>query len=36
MSDSLRRYRAMHGALLQLYPPTLTGRQARHFSTLKQ
>ncbi len=34
MSDSLRRYRAIRDALLQLYPTTLTARQARHLSTL--
>ncbi len=34
MSDSLRRYRAIRDALLQLYPRTLTGRQARHLATL--
>ena len=34
MSDSLRRYRAIRDALLQLYPTTLTARQARHLTTL--
>ncbi|HSH77113.1 MAG TPA: hypothetical protein VLA19_01120 [Herpetosiphonaceae bacterium] len=34
MSDSLRRYRAIRDALLQLYPSMLTARQARHLSTL--
>ena len=34
MSDSLRRYRAIRGALLQLYPSPLTARQARHLTTL--
>ncbi len=34
MSDSLRRYRAIRDALLQLSPTTMTGRQARHFITL--
>ncbi len=34
MSDSLRRYRAIRDALLQLYPTALTGRQARHLITL--
>jgi len=34
MSDSLRRYRAIRSALLQLYPTTLTARQARHLTTL--
>ena len=34
MSDSLRRYRAIRDALLQLYPSTLTARQARHLTTL--
>ena len=34
MSDSLRRYRAIRDAVLQLYPSTLTARQARHLTTL--
>ncbi len=34
MSDSLRRYRAIRDALLQLYPATLTARQAHHLTTL--
>ena len=34
MSDSLKRYRAIRDALLQLYPSTLTARQARHTITL--
>jgi hypothetical protein len=34
MSDSLRRYRAIRDALLQLAPTTLTARQARHLITL--
>ena len=34
MSDSLRRYRAIRDALLQLYPSTFTARQARHLTTL--
>ena len=34
MSDSLRRYRAIRDGLLQLYPTSLTGRQARHLITL--
>jgi hypothetical protein len=34
MSDSLRRYRAIRDALLQLYPTSLTARQARHLITL--
>ena len=34
MSDSLRRYRGIRDALLQLYPTTLTARQARHLTTL--
>ena len=34
MSDSLRRYRAIRDALLQLYPTTLTAHQARHLTTL--
>ncbi len=34
MSDSLRRYRALRDALLQLYPSTLTARQSRHLITL--
>ncbi|MDP9317147.1 MAG: hypothetical protein M3R24_40880 [Chloroflexota bacterium] len=31
---SIRRYRAIRDALLQLYPSMLTARQARHLSTL--
>ncbi len=34
MSDSLRRYRAIRDALLQVYPATVTARQARHLTTL--
>ena len=34
MSDSLRRYRAIRDALLQLCPTRLTGRQTRHLLTL--
>jgi hypothetical protein len=34
MSDSLRRYRAIRDALLQLYPSTLSARQTRHLVTL--
>ncbi len=34
MSDNLRRYRAIRDALMQLYPTSLTARQARHLSTL--
>ena len=34
MSDSLRRYRAIRDALMQLYPSSLTARQARHLTTL--
>jgi hypothetical protein len=34
MSDSLRRYRAIRDALLQLAPTTLSARQARHLITL--
>jgi hypothetical protein len=34
MSDSLRRYRAIRDALMQLYPSPLTARQARHVTTL--
>ena len=34
MSDSLRRYRAIRDALLQLYPSSLSARQMRHVVTL--
>ena len=34
MSDSLRRYRAIRDALLQLYPSPLSARQTRHLVTL--
>ncbi len=34
MSDSLRRYRAIHDTLLQLYPTARTARQTRHLITL--
>src|SRR3712207_1162730 len=34
MSDSLRRYRAIRNALLQLAPTMLTARQSRHLITL--
>jgi hypothetical protein len=34
MSDSLRRYRAIRDALLQLYPTSMTTRQTHHFITL--
>src|SRR3954452_3720539 len=34
MSDSLRRYRAIRDALLQLYPAPMTPRQTHHFITL--
>jgi len=34
MSDSLRRYRAIRDALLQLTPTMLTARQTRHLITL--
>jgi len=34
MSDNLRRYCAIHSALLQLYPSEPTGNLARHLKTL--
>jgi hypothetical protein len=34
MSDNLRRYRAIHAALLQGYPGPLTGTLVRHLTTL--
>jgi len=34
MSDNLRRYCAIHSALLQLYPHEATGNLARHLKTL--
>ena len=34
MSDNLRRYRAIHRALLQGYPAVPTGNMARHLTTL--
>ena len=34
MSDNLRRYRAIHAALLQLCPPPPRGNHARHVQTL--
>ncbi len=34
MSDNLRRYRAIHTALMQLHPGNPTGNQARHLQTL--
>lgn len=34
MSDNLRRYCAIHSALLQLYPREATGNLARHLKTL--
>jgi hypothetical protein len=34
MSDNLRRYRAIHTALLQAYPGALTGTLVRHLTTL--
>ena len=34
MSDNLRRYRAIHKALMQMHPGNPTGNQARHLQTL--
>jgi hypothetical protein len=34
MSDNLRRYRAIHGALRQCHPGAPTGNVARHLTTL--
>lgn len=34
MSDNLRRYRAIHAALLQGYSGQLTGTLVRHLATL--
>ena len=34
MSDNLRRYRAIHSALIQGYPDTPTGKMVRHLTTL--
>jgi hypothetical protein len=34
MGDNLRRYRAIKGALKQLYPKDVKGNQARHMNTL--
>jgi len=34
MSDNLRRYCAIHSALMQLYPSEPTGNLARHLKTL--